>query len=298
MIRVEGNRHLSVRRKLALGATSLVLVAGACVLGLLSPSRVRGQSQSASEASSLSFDAVSIRPHRTPSGTACAFMPGRFVCKNAKMQWVIIRAYDVLGIQISGGPSWISSDRYDIEAKESDELYAELEKLPRDQRRGKQRFLLQSMLEDRFQLKAHRETKELPVYALEVAKNGPKLKATNIQSAGPCTIRGTGEGNRYQGCTVAILASYLPLAVGRVVLDRTGLEGRYDFTLEYADQDSAAVSSVPTGGGAASDNPLPPAPSGPSVFTAVQEQLGLKLEATKGPVDVIVIDHIERPSEN
>jgi uncharacterized protein (TIGR03435 family) len=148
-------------------------------------------------------------------------------------------------------------------------------------------------------LKVHRETKELPVYALVVAKNGPKLKATNIQSADPCRIYGTSEGgDRYQGCTVATLASYLPLALGRVVLDRTGLKGRYDFTLEYADQDSAAVSSVPTGGGAASDNPLPPAPSGPSVFTAVQEQLGLKLEPTKGPVDMIIIDHMERPTEN
>jgi uncharacterized protein (TIGR03435 family) len=228
------------------------------------------------------------------------------------VQWVIIFAYNVLGIQISGGPNWISSDRYDIEAKESDELSAKLEKLPRNQRREKQRFLLQSMLEDRFHLKVHRETKELPVYALVVAKNGPKLKATNIQSAypgvtaadgrplaDPCIIYGTsGGGNRYQGCTVATLASYLPLSLGRVVLDRTGLKGRYDFTLEYDDQDSAAVSSVPTGGGAASDNPLPPAPSGPSVFTTVQEQLGLKLEPTKGPVDMIIIDHMERPTEN
>ncbi len=313
MRRVEGNRYLSLRRKLALGATSLILVAGACVLALLHPSLVRGQSQSAFEAPSLSFDVVSIKPHRTPSGmTGCTFMPGRFTCKNAMVKWVIIRAYNVLGIQISGGPNWASSDRYDIEAKESDELSAALEKLPRDQRLEKQRLLLQSMLEDRFHLKVHRETKELPVYALVVAKNGPKLKATNIQSAAlvvtgtdgrpratSCSIQGTSEGgNRYQGCTVATLADYLPLAVGRVVLDRTGLNGIYDFTLNYADQDSAAVSSVPTGGGAASDNPLPPAPSGPSIFTAVQEQLGLKLEPTKGPVDMIIIGHIERPTEN
>jgi len=313
MRRVEGNRYLSFRRKLALGATSLILVAGACVLALLHTSLVRGQSQSASEAPSLSFDVVSIRPFRTYSGmTGCMFMPGRFTCKNAKVIWVIIRAYNVLGILISGGPNWASSDRYDIEAKESDELYAELEKLPRDQRLEKQTLLLQSMLKDRFHLKVHRETKELPVYALVVAKNGPKLKATNIQSAATvvtgtdgrprapsCSIYGTSEGgNRYQGCTVATLADFLPLAVGRVVLDRTGLNGIYDFTLSYADQDSAAVSSVPTGGGAASDNPLPLAPSGPSVFTAVQEQLGLKLEPTKGPVDKIIIDHIERPTEN
>jgi uncharacterized protein (TIGR03435 family) len=227
------------------------------------------------------------------------FTPGSFACKGAMVQWVIIRAYNVLGIQISGGPGWISSEPYNIEAKESDELYAELQKLPRDQRLEKQRLLLQSMLEDRFHLKVHRETKELPVYALVVAKNGPKLKATNIQSADPCKIYGTsGGGNRYQGCTVAILAGYLPLGLGRVVLDRTGLEGRYDFTLEYADQDSDAVSSVPAGSSTASNGSLPPVESGPSIFTAVQEQLGLKLEPTKGPVDMIIIDHIERPTEN
>ena len=286
---------------------------GLIVLGFVNAPQIRGQSQSASEAPSLSFDVVSIRPFRTPSGmTVCTFMPGRLACNNAKVRWVILRAYYVLDIQLSGGPSWISSDRYDIDAKESDELSAELEKLPRNQRREKQALLLQSMLADRFHLKVHRETKQLPVYALVVAKNGPKLKATNIQSADPgetgpdgrslaesCTIRGTsGGGNLYQGCTVAVLTSYLPLSLGRFVLDRTGLKGRYDFTLDYSDQNSAEVSSGPAGSGTASNGPLPPDESGPSIFAAVQEQLGLKLEPTKGPVDMIIIDHIERPTEN
>jgi uncharacterized protein (TIGR03435 family) len=311
--RVEGNRYLSLRRKLALGASSLILVAGACVLGLLHPWLVCGQSTSASETPSLSFDVVSIRPFRTYSGMAgCKFMPGRFSCKNAAVKWVIVRAYNVMGPLISGGPNWASSDPYDIEAKESDELSAALEKLPRDQRLEKQMLLVQSMLADRFHLKVHRETKELPVYALVVAKNGPKLKAANIQStalivmgtdgrprATSCSIQGTSEGgNRYQGCTVATLADFLPLAVGRVVLDQTGLKGIYDFTLNYSDQNSAEVSSGPAGSGTASNGPPPPVESGPSVFTAVQEQLGLKLEPTKGPVDTIIIDHIERPSEN
>ncbi len=244
--------------------------------------------------------------------TGCMFMPGRFTCRNAKVRWVILRAYDVLSIQTSGGPSWINSDPYDIEAKESDDLSAEMEKLPREQRREKERLLLQSMLADRFQLKVTRGTRELPVYALVVAKNGPKLKAANLQSAFPgvttgpdgrpitytCSIgNASGGGDVYQNCTIATLASFLPLQVGRIVLDQTGLQGRYDFTLNYAQQDSAADFGA-AGGGAASDNPLPPASSGPSIFTALQDQLGLKLESTKGPVDIIVIDHIERPTEN
>ena len=153
---------------------------GLIVLGFVNAPQIRAQSPSASEAPSLSFDVVSIRPFRTYSGmTGCTFMPGRYSCKNAAVKWIIVQAYNVLGMLISGGPNWASSDPYDIEAKESDALYAALEKLPREQRLEKQRLLIQSMLADRFHLKVHRETKELPVYALVVAKNGPKLKTTN-----------------------------------------------------------------------------------------------------------------------
>ncbi len=304
----------SFRGRRVWAAIGPAAITAAFVLSFIQTPLLHGQSQTASGATSLSFDVVSIKPFRTPGGmTGCMFMPGRLTCKDTMVKWVILRAYNMLRIQLPGGPGWISSEPYDIEAKESDELSAEMEKLPREQRQEKERLLLRAMLADRFHLKVHLETREVPVYALVVAKSGPKLKAANVQSAFPgvttgpdgrsitytCSIgNASGGGDVYQNCTIATLAIFLPVQVGRIVLDQTGLQGRYDFTLNYAEQDSAADSSGAAGSGAASDNPLPPASSGPSIFTALQEQLGLKLESTRGPVDIIIIDHIERPTEN
>jgi uncharacterized protein (TIGR03435 family) len=173
--------------------------------------------------------------------------------------------------------------------------------------------MLQALLAERFNLKIHRETKELPVFLLTFAKSGSKLQLTktadpNPNAPGPRSSRGGASirsSNYGSGpitvtalhCSTADLASFLTTRVGRPVLDKTGLTDRYDFTLQFAQDD--IVPRSPSGGAANGAGPLAPSdPVGASVFTAVQEQLGLKLESGKGPVEIIVIDHVERPSGN
>lgn len=173
--------------------------------------------------------------------------------------------------------------------------------------------MIQSLLADRFKLKVSHSTRELPVYALVVAKTGPKLHDAKPGDTYPNGIKGPdgrpvgGAGMMRmrpgqligQGFSIASLAGLLSQQLGRTVMDQTGLKGNYDFTLQWtSDQRPVAMPAGPVGVSSGADGVPPSDSSGPSIFTALQEQLGLKLESTKGPVDIIVIDHIERPSEN
>ena len=239
------------------------------------------------------------------------FQPGRFTTTGATVKQLIALSYDVRDFQVTGGPSWISSDKFDIDAKEPDGLSDELEKLSLDQRHEKMGMLIQSLLADRFALKVSHATKDLPVYALVVAKGGPKLQAAKADDTNPNGMKDPdghplGHGNfmrlglgelEGQSVPVTFLAQELARQLGRNVLDQTGLKGSYDFTLKWApDPSSMAMMQGPPGGGPppgagpAPDSGSPPDASGPSIFTAVQEQLGLKLESTKGPVDILIID--------
>jgi uncharacterized protein (TIGR03435 family) len=144
--------------------------------------------------------------------------------------------------------------------------------------------MLRSLLEDRFRLKVHREIREQPVYSLGVAKEGPKLKTSSADEQPGMALGSKGQTieMRFSKWTMARLARQISVNEGRKVLDKTELSGEYDFTLSYVD-DRRAV-------GGQQD--------GPSLFTALQEQLGLKLESQKGPVEVLVIEHADKPSEN
>jgi uncharacterized protein (TIGR03435 family) len=243
-----------------------------------------------------------------------SFNRGRLTFSGVPIRLVISRAYDIKDFQISGGPSWIESERYDIDAKADEATAEELQKLPAEQAAKQMGLMLQSLLADRFQLRVSHATKELPIYALVVAKNGPKLHEAKAGDTYPNGLKGpdgraAGQGGLMrmrpgqvigQGRPLASLAEVLSQQLGRNVLDQTGLQGNYDFTLEWT-PDPTPAGMMPMGpppGGPGGDNAPPPEANGPSIFTAIQEQLGLKLEPTKGPVDVIVIDHIEKPSEN
>jgi uncharacterized protein (TIGR03435 family) len=184
-------------------------------------------------------------------------------------------AYGVRRDQISGGPSWIGSDRYDIIAKAEGEGT-----LTHD--RAMQ--MLQTLLADRFQLKVHRETKETPVYELVVGKNGPKLKASSADAKGRNFVSANSAGMHMEATngTMDQLARQLSVTAGRPVIDKTGLTGYYAYTLDWA----PAI------------QPPQPDSDTPSMFTAVQEQLGLKLDSAKAPVEMLIIDHAEKPSEN
>ncbi len=220
---------------------------------------------------------------------------------------LIAYAYNLRDSEISSGPSWIDSEEYNIVAKPEDSEAEKLGKIRWQQYREEYGLLVRSLLADRFKLKVSYATKQLPVYALVVAKNGPKLTPTKGPPPGPGPMRGPSiQLGRSQinsiGLSVADLADRLsnyPDLGGRKVLDQTGLKGNYDISLYWTpDQSPAAMFKSAEGNGTETANPPTPDTSGPSIFTSIREQLGLKLESTKGPVDVIVIDHIERPSAN
>ena len=190
-------------------------------------------------------------------------------------------AYDVRDLQISGGPPWFDADRWDISATAGKEV-SDSERLR----------MLQTLLEDRFQLKIHHDTKDLPVYALTVAKNGSKLTPNTDGVPQFIQLQASGGLFSMRGHDVPLpkFADLLFNHVGRIVIDRTGLRGSFDYNLQWAPDPANA----PNINGAKMESN----PDGASIFTAVQEQLGLKLESTKGPVPILTIDSAERAKEN
>lgn len=245
--------------------------------------------------------------------------------KNTQLRLLIQWSYGLLGRVddvVLGGPKWLDSDRYDITAKMDSPVADQLKKLSADKRELAQQQMLQGLLADRLKLTIHREAKLLPVYALTIAKTGSRLHeakpgdtydkttfphadafADNDAKAGKMF----GVGGRSPdghltmtvygfGISMPALARRLNVDVGLIVQDRTGLTGNYDFTLKYTMIPMSGASSATPDG-----QPVPAAPDpsgGLSLFAAIQQQLGLKLESTKGPVEIIVIDHVERPSGN
>ena len=230
---------------------------------------------------------------------------GRFVAGNAPVAFLIQRSYAVQGFQVVGGPAWVNTDGYDIEAKPEGNT---------DQKR--MWLMVQTLLADRFKLAMHRETRDLPVYDLQIVKGGPKLPApqggdcaevmTGFPGPGqprvapPCGpgVIGSGTGLTMEGINVsmAAVAKLLSNLVGREVVDKTGFTGRFALHMEFAMDDALAGVANPRGPEISSQPPDPNAR--PSIRNALQEQLGLKLQASTGPVDVFVIDHVERPTGN
>jgi uncharacterized protein (TIGR03435 family) len=286
------------------------------VFGLSGPLPAQAQQQAGSAGSpaqaaaqSLSFEVASIKPSEGDGRMVRIQMSpgGRYSASGVTVKMLMQQAYDVKDFQIVGGPAWMSSAPFDINAKSEDPNVA----------RDQVRLMLQSLLAERFQLKFHRETRELPVYALVVGRNGPKLQLSAIQPApegAPATapkpgatpaggvgakaggtMMSMGRGQiSAQMAPMAAIVNMLAQQLGRPVIDKTDLKGNFDFKLEWTPDETARSLGIGTGGDAA-----PAADSsGPSIFTAVQEQLGLRLESQKGPVEVLVIDAVEKPSGN
>jgi len=291
-------QKLSLARKLVLSAFAAAWLAGPVVFGMLHSTRVEAQSASG-ESSSLAF-VVSIKPNR--SGKQfwnLSNTPDGFSATGIPVKSLILFAYQVKEFQLSGAPSWIDSERYDIEARLDEATITTFKKLAPEETLERRRRMMRSLLEERFHLKVNHWTKELPAYALVVAKNGPRLVKS---SDSPSGSREPGGGMiRFKmgeltatGISLDVLADQIAHEVGRPVVDKTGLEGRYDFTLDWTSDRQAL-----TAGPADSERPAQPVdPSGPSMFTALQKQLGLKLESLKAPIETLIIESIERPSEN
>jgi uncharacterized protein (TIGR03435 family) len=263
--------------------TTKIFIATVVMSFLVSVSIVRAQT------SRLEFEVASIKP--TPPdwrGGRYATMQGghQFVARNYTLKYMVAAAYSVTPRTVSGGPSWIDSDPYDILAATPGEVRPSFED---------QMLMLRTLLADRFQLTFHTEPREFSVYALTASRNGVKLK----ESVAPPDeqtqlISRVFPGDFIQlpahNATMAQFAAMLQRAVlDRPVLDKTGLTGKYDFDLEWTPDESQFDGHMP---------PIKPDNSGkPDLFEAIQ-QLGLRLESGKGPVPVIVIDHVERPSGN
>ncbi len=196
--------------------------------------------------------------------------------------------FNALDDKFIGIPGWANDENFDIEAKVDPAEVAVFQKLNFDKRQ----LMVQALLADRFKLRAHHETRELPIYELVIAKNGPKLQASETNPVpGDITV---GRG-RITGKNVVMyrLETALTRTLGRTIVDKTGLRGPYDFTLNWT-PDDADPSSSQSPNGAAQETDA----SWGSIFTAIQEQLGLKLVPAKGPVEVLIVDHVEYPSAN
>jgi uncharacterized protein (TIGR03435 family) len=185
---------------------------------------------------------------------------------------------------------------FDIDAKVEDSLVeGEWKKLSFDEQVNQVMLMLRSLLADRFKLRVRHETKELPVYALVLAKNGPKFAEDNTHpEIGAISAHGRGklEATSSDFSSFVFILSRQPELGGRIILDKTGLPGHYSFTFQWMPE------NLPATGGQSAASASSSESSGPSLFTALREQLGLRLESTKAPVDTIVIEHIERPTEN
>lgn len=240
------------------------------------------------------FDVVSVRENKSDSGMMRSmYTPDGISVENFSLKNLLASAYNIKPYLISGGPSWINSTGFDVQAKVAAEDVPLFKKLTATQRG----LMLRKLLADRFHLTVHIETKTLPVYNLVVATNGPKLTAaapdpppsTDVDPSEKPKMRGRmsmGPGMlKLESMPLSSLIDQLGYALDRPVIDKTGLTGKYDVSLKWRPENQAASDS-------SSGEDVP------DLFTALQEQLGLKLEPAKGPVDTLVIDHVEMPSAN
>ena len=252
----------------------------------------------------LTFDVASIKPNTFVDGpTEMATQPGgRLTIVNVPLRLLIRNAYGIQDSQLVDAPKWIAEERFDIVAKANGEIPRPVPGNP-----GPLQGMMRSLLAERFKLAVHRETRDFPAYALQLARSdrrlGPQLHpsptdcAALVASGQPhaspderprCGVRASGGHMLAGGLPVAQLATLLSTMVDRTVVDRTGLPGAYDFELNWTpDRTPQRL-----------DAARPSSPDNPSIFTALREQLGLKLESAKTPTEVLIIDHVERPTPN
>jgi bla regulator protein BlaR1 len=308
---------LDFSRKLLLGAAGGLAVAVPIAFGLLNvtPSRAESQTQNSAlvipvyEVASIKLDKAGTAALKTGGivSQRLNIGPGTFTAENISM-WELIRlAYRVEDYQVSGAPDWFSSELYDVDAKADKSAIDEMQKLGNDQRELENRRMLQTLLKDRFKLTLRQVTKDLPIYSLVVADAGKLHEAQGDCAPGPTTLildsrmppcgslRVLPWVGRMDGLKVPItqLVSNLSGFTKRMVLDNTNLGGKYDINLKWFPGPSEfpprPAYLPPT---------YQPDPNSPPLLTAIQQQLGVKLESQTGPVPLLVIDHVEKPSES
>jgi uncharacterized protein (TIGR03435 family) len=259
--------------------------------------RVGAQTPAQADINGRAFEVASIKPNTSGDGRFAAGTErgGRFVATNVTARRVVLSAYGLEDYQLMNGPGWFTSEHFDIVAKAAGEI-------PDDWLRQQSgpsvlQQLLRNLLASRFRLAVHVESRELPTYVLTTVRAdgrpGPMLVPASGDCAGsasrgqqntpaPCSMNYSPGHVSAGAVSVAAFAGRLAQVVGRPVLDRTGLKGTYDIDVSWTPDQASVDADAP--------------PDRPSIFTAVREQLGLKLESARGPVDVLVIDHVERPT--
>jgi bla regulator protein blaR1 len=300
-------RELTVGKKLVFAVMGLAVLAAPLIIGVLTAPVIQAQN---APANTPKFEVASIKACKDPSnGPSEHSSPGRLATDCHELLNLIGNAYtsfadghfnmNAENTPMNGGPPWLQTAGYDINAKAEGNPSVEMMLGP----------MMQRLLEDRFQLKIHRETREGPVYFLTVARGGPKLHPFKPGSCTPWSnpppplqpgtkycgtmIYGISPAVEALGATLDQFSKTLRMVVDRPVIDKTGIAGRFDLRVEFARDGTALTGIALKGPDRAAD------PRGvPEIFTAIQEQLGLKLESGRGPVDALVIDHIERPTEN
>ena len=270
----------------------IVVAATACMLtigqGRGQSNTTRSQAEAGVAAHTPTYEVVVIRPAKgDPGSGGIGDTPDGFWMRNLKLSALVPDAYGVRGNAVSGWPGWADSMSFDIEAKMDMETAEALGKLPKQQQNEQRQLMLRSLLVDRFKVKVHRATEIRTTYELILAKGGPRMKEDNSKTdrdgnpwqegVRPSTDWVTSDGKiSGHAMPISILVSHLQGAVDSVVVDKTGLTGRYDVALQWDASDT----------------------TGPSLSTALEEQLGLRLKQTKTTVDTVVIDHLEMPSAN
>jgi bla regulator protein blaR1 len=298
-------RKLDFTRKALLGSALLLAVALPVFFGLLNATRSRAQAQMATPSGVPPLYQVTAIKANHPAGKILTFKvqvsPQGLSITGATLESLIEMAYGVQANQISGAPDFLRSETYDIEAKTDQSAADELRKLDQNQLHLVNQRMLQALLSQQFKLQLHPQTEELPQYILTVEENGPKLQRAISGSTYPHGIKdpaGHAGGNLMfmglggsrvtaQGVPLGNLAGVLSRQLGRSVVDQTGLDGNYDFTLTL----------TPEPGQRGPDG-MPSAATSTSIVTAVEQQLGLKLTLQTGAVQVLVIDHAEAPAQN
>lgn len=284
---------------------SIVVITALLLLGFIDVQQVYAQKTEGSDARLPSFEVASIKLNKSSSPLWGLHLYGdRFEATDSAIgliSWAYGQGSTPRNFaQISGGPDWIKKEVFDIGAKVDVSLLDSLlgrgwEKLSFDEQQNQARLMVRSLLADRFKLKISRETKDLPVYALVLAKNGPKFTEDNTHpEINAMTALGLGK-LQLTSCDLGPLVSALsaqPELQGRVLLDKTGLTGHYSFTFQWTPEVARP------NGGPSADYTSSSESSAPSLFTALREQLGLRIESTHAPVDVLVIESIDKPSEN
>jgi uncharacterized protein (TIGR03435 family) len=288
-------------------AAGLLAVAAHSSLGQAGAADTSSAPANAPYVATMTFDVASVRENKNIDMSAGFTMGAHFVpqsttyrATNWPIENLICDAYGVNRYQIVGAPDWPWPTFFMIEAKGDGDADARLAALNKEQQWAEQQHMMRTLLEDRFKLKTHSEMREGEIYNLVVAKGGPKLgaagsmppSADELKKNGdhpvpPISQKCHGQGCEFiaHGCEIGRLVRILTGTFGRPVMDETGLTGKYDFILKYQgrwDRDRNADDLDPT----------------PPMDRALQEELGLKVETAKGPVKVLVIDHVEKPSEN